>query len=118
MVVLKETTNLFYCVDAAAREAASEPRMETLKETWLPIAKDWREKQLRYSWLCTMMGKHDDLWELTTLELETTLEEHCLFSDDKIRNRLLSLNTVLSVFGEVPDVLANLKVAGHRFEAF
>jgi 2-haloacid dehalogenase len=101
-------------VDAAARKAAAEPGMEALKENWLPIAKGWRERQLRYSWLCSMMGKYDDFWELTTRALDTTLEEHALASNDKVRARLLSLYSELSAYQEVPEVLANLKAAGHR----
>ena len=101
-------------VDAAAREAASEPGMEALKENWLPIAKGWRERQLRYSWLCSMMGQYDDFWELTTRALDATLEEHALASNDKIRARLLSLYSELSAYEEVPKVLANLKAAGHE----
>ena len=101
-------------VDAAAREAAAEPGMEALKENWLPIAKGWRERQLRYSWLCSMMGKYDDFWELTIRALDTTLEEHALASNDKVRARLLSLYSELSAYQEVPEVLANLKAAGNR----
>ncbi|MDA9132499.1 haloacid dehalogenase type II [Alphaproteobacteria bacterium] len=101
-------------VDAAAREAAAEPGMEALKENWLPIAKGWRERQLRYSWLCSMMGKYDDFWELTIRALDATLEEHALASNDKVRARLLSLYSELSAYQEVPEVLANLKAAGHR----
>ena len=101
-------------VDAAAREAAAEPGMEALKENWLPIAKGWRERQLRYSWLCSMMGKYDDFWELTKRALDATLEENALASNDKVRARLLSLYSELSAYQEVPEVLANLKAAGHR----
>ena len=101
-------------VDAAAREAASEPGMEALKENWLPVAKGWRERQLRYSWLCSMMGEYDDFWELTTRALDTTLKEYALASDDKVRARLLSLYSELSAYEEVPEVLANLKAAGHK----
>ena len=88
--------------------------MEALKENWLSIAKGWRERQLRYSWLCSMMGRYDDFWELTTRALDSTLEEHALSSDEKIRKRLLSLYRELSAYGEVPKVLANLKAAGHK----
>ena len=101
-------------VDAAAREAAAEPGMEALKENWLPIARGWRERQLRYSWLCSMMGKYDDFWELTERALDATLEEHALASEGNIRDRLLSLYSDLSAYEEVPDVLANLKAAGHK----
>ena len=56
-------------VDAAARDAAAEPDMEALKENWLPIAKGWRERQLRYSWLCSMMGKYEDFWAVSYTHL-------------------------------------------------
>ena len=82
-------------VDAAAREAAAETDMEALKENWFPIAKCWRERQLRYSWLCSMMGKYEDFWELKTRAFDATLEEYALASDNKIRNRLLSLHSEL-----------------------
>jgi 2-haloacid dehalogenase len=61
-----------------------------------------------------MMGKYDDFWELTTRALDSTLEEHAVSSDEKIRKRLLSLYRELSAYGEVPKVLANLKAAGHK----
>jgi 2-haloacid dehalogenase len=101
-------------VDAAAREAAAEPGMEALKDHWLSIAKGWRERQLRYSWLCSMMGRYDDFWELTTRALDATLEEFGLASNKEIRDRLLSLYGELSAFDEVPGVLSNLKASGHK----
>jgi 2-haloacid dehalogenase len=101
-------------VDSVARQAATEQGMEALKENWRPIAKGWRERQLRCSWLCSMMGKYEDFWELTTRALDATLEEHALASDYNIRNRALSLYSELSAYDEVPEVLANLKADGHR----
>ena len=62
-------------VDAAAREAAAEQGMEAVQENWLPIAKGWRERQLRYSCLCSIMGKYVDFWELTERALDATLEK-------------------------------------------
>ena len=84
------------------------------KENWLSIAKGWRKRQLKYSWLCSMMGKYDDFWELTTRALDSTLEVHALSSDEKIKKRLLSLYRELSAYEEVPKVLADLKAAGHK----
>ena len=101
-------------VDAAARQAATEPGMESLQKNWQSLAKGWRERQLRYSWLCSIMGKYDDFWELTTRALDATLEEHALSSDLKIRDRLLSLYSELSAYEEVPKVLANLQASGHK----
>ena len=101
-------------VDAAARKAAAEPGMEALKDHWLSTAKGWRERQLRYSWLCSMMGYYDDFWELTSRALDATLEEHGLASEEKVRDRLLSLYAELSAYEEVPGLLADLKAAGHK----
>ena len=47
-------------VNAAAREAAQEPEMAVIGDQWQSISTSWREKQLRYSWLCSMMGRYDD----------------------------------------------------------
>jgi len=101
-------------VEASARQAANEPGMETLKNNWQSLAKGWRERQLRYSWLCSMMGKYDDFWELTIRALDATLEEYALSSDQKIRDRLLSLYSELTAYEEVPKVLANLQASGHK----
>ena len=81
-------------LDAAARETAAEPGMEVIKDKWLSIAKGWRDRQLKYSWLCSMMGRYDDFWELTSRALDATLEEHGLTSEGKVRDRLLSLRQV------------------------
>ena len=101
-------------VDAAAREAAAEPGMAALKDQWVSIAKGWRERQLRYSWLCSMMGRYDDFWELTSRALDATLKECSLAKEEKIRDRLLSLYRELPAFEEVPGTLANLRAAGHK----
>ena len=101
-------------VDAAARQAATEPGMEPLQKNWQSLAKSWRERQLRYSWLCSMMGKYDDFWKLTIRALDATLEEYALSSDQKIRDRLLSLYSELTAYEEVPKVLANLKASSHK----
>ena len=101
-------------IDAAARQAATEPGMDSLQKNWLKISKGWRDRQLRYSWLCSMMGKYDDFWKLTIRALDATLEEHALSSDQKIRARLLSLYSELTAYEEVPEALAKLEASGHR----
>ena len=60
------------------------------------------------------MGRYDDFWELTSRALDTTLEEHGLASEEKVRDRLLSLYGELSAHEEVPGLLADLKAAGHK----
>ena len=96
-------------VNAAAREAAQEPEMAVIGDQWQSISTSWREKQLRYSWLCSMMGRYDDFWSLTMRALDSTLEEHGLLSNVYVRERLLALYGRLSAFDEVSNVLAKLK---------
>jgi len=95
-------------VESAAREAAQEPGMEALSGIWPILAAGWRERQLRYSWLCSMMQRYDDFWEITKRALEATLEDHNLSHDKKIKARLLALYSALSAYDEVPEVLATL----------
>ena len=83
-------------VNAAAREAAQEPEMAVIGDQWQSISTSWREKQLRYSWLCSMMGRYDDFWSLTMRALDSTLEEHGLLANVYVRERLLALYGRLS----------------------
>lgn len=101
-------------VDAASREAAVEPGMDALRNNWLSIASGWRERQLRYRWLCSMIQKYDDFWALTIRALDSTLEEHGLSSNKKIRDRLLSLYSELSTYAEVLSVLSDFETTGHK----
>ena len=71
----------------------------------------WRDKQLQYSWLRTMQGRHADFWQVTGDALDFTLETLGL-ADAKVRDRLMSLYRTLECFPEVPQVLAELKAAG------
>ena len=105
-------------IDAAARQAATEPGMESLQKNWLKISKGWRDRQLRYSWLGSMMGKYDDFWKLTIRALDATLEEHALSSDQKIRARLLSLYSELIAYEEVPRALARLEASDKDLRCF
>lgn len=95
-------------VDAAAREAAQEPGMEALQTCWPALATGWRQRQLSYSWLRTLMDRYVDFWTITQNALDVTLAELDLAGDAALRDRLLALYTRLSAYDEVPDVLAQL----------
>ncbi|MEM9010131.1 MAG: haloacid dehalogenase type II [Pseudomonadota bacterium] len=100
-------------VAAAARECAAEPGREALAETWPAIARTWRAKQLQYTWLRAVAGKHCDFWQVTGDALDVALEEAGLAEAD-LRARLLALYWELSAYPEVPAMLAALKEAGLR----
>jgi 2-haloacid dehalogenase len=100
-------------VDAAAREAAAEPGMSALKDNWAPLSAAWRQRQLSYSWLRTLMGKYVDFWQITTDALDVTLDE-LEIGDPVVRERLLQLYTRLSAYDEVPGQLKAMKEAGYQ----
>ncbi|WP_371156711.1 haloacid dehalogenase type II [Jannaschia sp. 2305UL9-9] len=95
-------------VTAAAREAASEDGFEALADTWAAVARDWRDKQLQYTWLRAVTGDHVDFWKVTADGLDWALEANGL-TDPKLRDRLLQLYWDLSAYPEVPDMLGALK---------
>ncbi len=98
-------------VTAAARAAAAEPGREALAALWPRLAEDWRRKQLEYSWLRSVMGRHADFWTVTAEALAWALEAAGL-DDAGLRDRLLALYRELAAYPEVPGVLGVLKERG------
>jgi 2-haloacid dehalogenase len=73
----------------------------------------WRDKQLQYTWLRAVQGRHADFWQVTGDALDFAL---ATLGIDKpgLRGRLMDLYLGLDPFPEVPDVLRRLKKAGMR----
>jgi len=71
----------------------------------------WRDKQLQYTWLRGLQGRHADFWQVTGDALDFALETLGL-TDAGLRDRLMSLYRRLACFPEVPQVLRRLKEAG------
>jgi 2-haloacid dehalogenase len=71
----------------------------------------WRDKQLQYTWLRAVQGRHADFWQVTGDALDFTLESMRIV-DPKLRDRLMRLYLSLDTFPEVPAVLASLKDRG------
>lgn len=71
----------------------------------------WRDKQLQYTWLRGLQGRHADFWQVTSDALDFTLESLGI-ADPILRARLLNLYRTLQCFPEVPQVLTDLKQAG------
>ncbi|MDF0603135.1 haloacid dehalogenase type II [Psychromarinibacter sp. C21-152] len=98
-------------VAAAAREAAAEPGNEALRDCWQTLARDWRLKQLQYTWLRAVAGAHCDFWQVTGDGLDWAMEAAGL-DDAALRERLMALYLELSAYPEVPEMLATLKQRG------
>ncbi len=73
----------------------------------------WRDKQLQYTWLRALQGRHADFWQVTGDALDFALETLAIDTPG-LRDRLMSLYLTLAAFPEVPDVLTLLKKAGMR----
>lgn len=73
----------------------------------------WRDKQLQYTWLRSLQGRHADFWQVTGDALDYTLETLGI-ARPALRQRLMDLYLTLSPFPDVPDVLRRLQGAGIR----
>jgi len=73
----------------------------------------WRDKQLQYTWLRAVQGRHADFWQVTGDALDFALETLAIDTPGA-RERLMNLYLTLEVFPEVPEVLRRLKLAGMR----
>ena len=70
----------------------------------------WRDKQLQYTWLRAVQGRHADFWQVTGDALDFTLETMAI-DVPGLRDRLMALYLNLETFPEVHDVLRRLKQA-------
>jgi 2-haloacid dehalogenase len=73
----------------------------------------WRDKQLQYTWLRAVQGRHADFWQVTGDALDFALETLAI-EKSGLRDRLMNLYLTLEPFPEVPEVLRQLKTAGLR----
>src|SRR5260370_5022816 len=73
----------------------------------------WRDKQLQYTWLRAVQGRHAEFWQVTGEALDYSLET---LGVDRpgLRDRLMALYLSLDAFPEVPETLRRLKAAGLR----
>ena len=98
-------------VNAAARLVAQDPAQATFAAIWPQLAKDWRAKQLEYSWLRAIADQHCDFWQVTQDGLDWAMDASGV-SDAVLRDRLLALYWELPAYNEVPEMLKTLKSKG------
>ena len=73
----------------------------------------WRQKQLEYTWLRSLMGAHVDFWRVTGDALDFAMAATDL-SGTALREKLMALYLSLNAYLEVPAVLATLRDAGMK----
>ena len=93
-------------VNSAARQAQN-----ALHENWQQLAEVWRTKQLQYTWLRSLTGRHVDFWQITVEALEFALDSLKLV-DPQLRIQLMELYLQISAYPDVPNALARLKIGG------
>ncbi len=93
--------------------SAAERCRDALGDKLDPLNALWRQKQLQYTWLRSLEGRHADFWQVTGDALDFAMEALGL-SDAALRQRLMELYLTLDIFPEVPGVLTRLRDAGVR----
>ncbi len=87
------------CADAVGDEAASR------------LAALWRDKQLQYTWLRALQGRHADFWQVTGEALDFALEALGI-SDAGLRERVMQLYLTLDAYPDAAGTVRRLRDAG------
>src|SRR5437588_4025318 len=86
-------------VGRAAAEVTAEPAA---------LVELWRQKQLEYTWLRSLMGRYQDFWATTGDALDYALDRQGIVVDDPARARLLGAWLDVRPYPEVPGALSAL----------
>jgi 2-haloacid dehalogenase len=78
-----------------------------------PVSDLWRQKQLEYTWLRSLMGAHADFWQVTGDGLDYALAAHGI-DDPPLRERLMELYLTLEAYPDVGDCLRALRNGGKK----
>lgn len=71
----------------------------------------WRQKQLQYTWLRSLMGAHAPFWEVTGEALDYALSFHGI-DDSALREELMDLYFALDAYDDARACLSELKILG------
>ena len=92
--------------------SAAEKCKDKIGDKWESFANYWRTAQLEYTWLRSLMNRHKDFWQVTEDSLDKSMKAFKI--DPSMRNELLDLYKILSIFPEVKEVLQNLKKKDYK----
>jgi 2-haloacid dehalogenase len=90
--------------------SAAERTRDLLGERAGPLAELWRQKQLQYTWLRALMGRHADFWQVTGDALDYSLDALRIAAPD-LRRRLMEAYERIGPCHDARDALARLKAA-------
>lgn len=77
------------------------------------LSEMWRLKQLQYTWLRSLMGRHCDFWQITGDALDYSMRALNI-ENSLLRAKLMELYLQLDAYPEVIDVLIELKDNGMK----
>lgn len=72
------------------------------------LSQIWRTKQLDYTWLRSLMGKHQDFWKVTQDALDFSCKQLSLECTPAQRNQLMDAYNHLTAFPDVRPALEGL----------
>lgn len=75
------------------------------------LSRLWRQKQLEYTWLRSLMRAHADFWQVTGEALDYALEAQGI-DDAELRSELMDLYFRLDAYPDALDALEALKSRG------
>jgi len=75
-----------------------------------PLSELWRRKQLEYSWLRSLMGRHTDFWHVTGESLDFAFTALGI-ADPSLRARLMEIYLAPPAYPDVVPVLTALRDA-------
>jgi len=105
-IVFDAYGTLFDVASAAARQR------DVLGERHVALSRLWRQKQLEYTWLRTLMGRHADFRQVTADALDYALE--ALVLPAELRDRLLDIYLRLDAYPDARPALEQLRERGLR----
>jgi len=74
----------------------------------MTLSATWRQKQLEYTWLRSLMGRYEDFWTVTEAALRYTVRRLGLVAGDEEIARLMAAYLSLACFPEVTPALERL----------
>lgn len=94
--------------NAAVRRCADE-----IGDDAAQLSDIWRQKQLQYTWLRSLMGTHADFWQVTGEALDFALAA-IKIENQELREKLMALYRKLDAFPDASETLCRLKAGGMR----
>tara|TARA_B100000941_G_scaffold31626_1_gene18825 strand:- start:2003 stop:2668 length:666 start_codon:yes stop_codon:yes gene_type:complete len=100
--IIFDAYGTLFDVNSAAKKCKNK-----IGDKWEDFANYWRTTQLEYTWLRSLMNRHQDFLQVTEDSLSKSMKVYNIEKNMKVE--LLNLYKVLTPFEEVPETLQLLK---------